>query len=64
MFVSALFYIKEKLNLYTFVRGSIGKGHVHMLIGCSPNIATSKIMQYLKGRLSRKFRLVILLTHL
>ena len=37
----------------TIVRGSIGKDHVHMLIGCSPNIAPSKIVQYLKGRSSR-----------
>lgn len=33
--------------------GSIGKYHVHMLIGYSPNIAPSKIVQYLKGKLSR-----------
>lgn len=37
----------------TIIRGSIGKDHVHMLIGCSPNIAPSKIVQYLKGRSSR-----------
>lgn len=37
----------------TIVRGSIDKDHVHMLIGCSPNIAPSKIVQYLKGRSSR-----------
>lgn len=37
----------------TIVRGSIRKDHVHMLIGCSPNIAPCKIVQYLKGRSSR-----------
>ena len=37
----------------TIVRGSIGKDHVHMLIGCLPNIAPSKIVQYLKGKSSR-----------
>ncbi|BCZ49007.1 IS200/IS605 family transposase [Clostridium gelidum] len=37
----------------TSVKGSIGKDHVHMLIGCSPNIALSKVVQYLKGRSSR-----------
>lgn len=37
----------------TIIRGSIGKDHVHMLIGCSRNIAPSKIVQYLKGRSSR-----------
>ena len=34
----------------TIVRGSIGTDHVHMLIGYSPNIAPSKIVQYLKDR--------------
>jgi putative transposase len=37
----------------TIIRGSIGKDHVHMLIGSSLNIAPSKIVQYLKGRLPR-----------
>jgi len=37
----------------TIIRGSIGKDHVHMLIGCNPSIAPSKIVQYLKGRSSR-----------
>ena len=37
----------------TIVRVSIGRDHVHMLIGCSPNIAPSKVVQYLKGRSSR-----------
>ena len=37
----------------TIVRGSIGRDHVHMLIGCSLNIAPSKVVQYLKGRSSR-----------
>ena len=37
----------------TIVRGSIGKDHVYMLVGYSPSIAPSKIVQYLKGRSSR-----------
>ena len=37
----------------TIVQGSIGKDHVHLLISCSPSIAPSKIVQYLKGRSSR-----------
>ncbi|MGL5087723.1 MAG: IS200/IS605 family transposase, partial [Clostridium sp.] len=37
----------------TIIRGSIGKDHVHILIGCSPSIAPSKVVQYLKGRSSR-----------
>jgi putative transposase len=37
----------------TIVEGSIGQDHVHMLLSCPPQIAPSKIMQYLKGRSSR-----------
>ena len=37
----------------TIISGSISGDHVHMLIGCPPSLAPSKIMQYLKGRSSR-----------
>ena len=37
----------------TIVQGSIGKDHVHMLLSCPTNIASSKMVQYLKGRSSR-----------
>jgi putative transposase len=37
----------------TIIEGSIGKDHVHMLLACPPDMAPSKIMQYLKGRSSR-----------
>ena len=29
---------------------SINRGHMHMLIGISPNLSVSKAMQYLKGK--------------
>ncbi len=35
------------------IKGSINKEHVHMLVGCPPTIAPSKMMQYLKGRSSK-----------
>jgi len=35
------------------IKGSVCKDHIHMLISCTPNIAPSKIVQYLKGRSSR-----------
>ena len=35
------------------IKGSINKEHVHMLVGCSPTLAPSKMMQYLKGRSSK-----------
>ena len=32
---------------------SVGKNHIHLLLSCPPSLAPSKILQYLKGRLSR-----------
>ena len=29
--------------------------HVHVLLSCPPNLSPSKIMQYIKGKSSRKF---------
>ena len=37
----------------TIIEGSVGKGHIHMLISAPTNIAPSKIVQYLKGRSSK-----------
>ncbi len=37
----------------TVVRGHIDIDHVHLLLSCPPNLAISKIVQYLKGRSSR-----------
>ncbi len=37
----------------TIVRGNITKNHVHLLISCPPSIAPAKIVQYLKGRISK-----------
>lgn len=37
----------------TIIKGSIGKEHIHLLIECPPQLAPSKIAQYLKGRSSR-----------
>ena len=38
------------------VKGSISKDHVHMLVSCPPNISVSDMMQYLKGRSSKKLQ--------
>ena len=35
------------------IKGGINKEHVHMLVGCPPTLAPSKMMQYLKGRSSK-----------
>ena len=38
------------------VKGSISKDHVHMLVSCPPNISVLDMMQYLKGRSSKKLQ--------
>ena len=35
------------------LQGSAGKEHIHLLVSCPPNMAPSKLVQYLKGRSSR-----------
>ena len=37
----------------TIVSGHIARDHVHLLLPCPPNLAPSKVVQYLKGRSSR-----------
>jgi putative transposase len=37
----------------TIVSGNIRKDHIYLLLSCPPNIAPSKVVQYLKGRSSR-----------
>ncbi|QDU80190.1 Transposase IS200 like protein [Polystyrenella longa] len=36
------------------LEGAVSKDHVHVLLSCPPNLSPSKIMQYLKGKSSRK----------
>lgn len=36
------------------IKGSISRDHVHMLVSCPPNISVAQMMQYLKGRSSKK----------
>jgi putative transposase len=36
------------------LEGSISRDHVHILVSCPPNLSPSKIMQYIKGKSSRK----------
>ena len=38
----------------TIVRGSVSPDHVHLLVGAPPKLAPAKIVQYVKGRSSRK----------
>ena len=36
------------------LQGSISRDHVHVLLSCPPNLSPSQIMQYIKGKTSRK----------
>ena len=36
------------------LEGAVSKDHVHVLLSCPPNLSASKIMQYIKGKSSRK----------
>ena len=38
------------------IKGSISRDHVHMLVSCPPNISVAQMMQYLKGRSSKKLQ--------
>jgi len=38
------------------VRGAIAPNHVHVLLSCPPNLAPSKVIQYIKGRSSKKLQ--------
>jgi putative transposase len=36
------------------LEGAVGRDHVHVLLSCPPNLSASKIMQFIKGKSSRK----------
>jgi len=36
------------------LQGAVSSDHVHVLLSCPPNLSPSKIMQYVKGKSSRK----------
>ena len=36
------------------LEGAVSKDHVHVLLSCPPSLSPSKIMQYIKGKSSRK----------
>ncbi len=43
-----------RTNELEILRGHMSKDHVHLLVSAPPNMSASKIMQYLKGKSSRK----------
>jgi len=38
------------------VRGAVAPDHIHMLVSCPANLAPAKVVQYLKGRSSRRLQ--------
>ena len=43
-----------RTNEIEILQGHVSRDHVHLLLSCPPNLSASKIMQYLKGKTSRK----------
>jgi len=43
-----------KTNEIEILSGHVAKDHVHVFLSCPPNLSPSKIMQYIKGKTSRK----------
>ena len=43
-----------RANDIEIIKGHVGKGHVHLFVSVPPYLSVSKVMQYLKGKTSRK----------
>ena len=43
-----------RTNEIEILQGAVSSDHVHVLLSCSPSLSPSKIMQYIKGKSSRK----------
>jgi putative transposase len=46
-----------KANDIEILSGHVSQDHVHLFVSAPPNISPSKIMQYLKGKTSRKLQM-------
>lgn len=51
-----------RANEIEILQGHVSRDHVHLFLSCPPDISPSKIMQYIKGKTSRK--LMMEFTHL
>ena len=40
----------------TIIKGVVSKNHVHLFVACPPQLAPAKVMQWVKGRSSRKLQ--------
>jgi len=43
-----------KTNYVDIISGSMSPEHIHLLVSVPPNLSLSKVMQYVKGKSSRK----------
>lgn len=43
-----------RANEIEILEGAVSNDHVHVLLSCPPNLSPSKIMQFIKGKSSRK----------
>jgi putative transposase len=43
-----------RTNEIEILQGAVSADHVHVLLSCPPTLSPSKIMQYIKGKTSRK----------
>jgi putative transposase len=43
-----------RTNDIEILQGAVSRDHVHVFLSCPPNLSPSKIMQYIKGKSSRK----------
>ena len=43
-----------RTNEIEILQGAVSGDHVHVLLSCPPTLSPSKIMQYIKGKTSRK----------
>ena len=44
-------------NYVDIISGSMSPDHVHLLVGMPPSLSISKLMQYVKGKSSRKLQM-------
>jgi len=43
-----------RTNDVEILEGAVSRDHVHILVSCPPNLSPRKLMQYVKGKSSRK----------
>ena len=43
-----------RTNDIEILQGAVSADHVHVLLSCPPTLSPSKIMQYIKGKTSRR----------